>query len=285
MRDTSSTVDRPVFIVGSGRGGTTLLFQLLAGHPELASISNLTDRFPSLPQLAVFNRITALNKYKLFSPSIESIPAFEHCGLTEQDIPLSETDASPAITSCLHKLVSNHQKWSGKTRFINKNTSNTMRIPFLKAVFPDARFVYIIRNGYGVVNSLTRVNWWNDLHLWWLGQTPAQWEANGGDRYELAAIHWKKQVEISQQELGKLPGDQYIECRYEDMLSNPKHVIQEILQFIGLDWNDGYQKHFDSINVRSDNIEKWKQYLNRDARQAIYDASGDMLEKLGYGKA
>jgi len=276
---------KPIFIVGSGRGGTTLLFQLLHGHPDLAYITNLTDHIPALPQLALFSRIPGLRSQKLFSPSIESIPAFEYCGITEESLPLTSQDVNDKVKSCLQKLVAQHAFWSGKPRFINKNTSNTMRISFLREIFPDALFIYIIRNGYGVVNSLTRVNWWANLKLWWLDQTPAEWEANGGNRYELAALHWKKQVITSRQDLLKVPPDQYHECRYEELLQDPKKELKKILEFAGLEWNNDFQRHFDSISIRSDNTEKWRDYLDADARKAIYDASGDVLDLLGYDKS
>lgn len=287
--DKSYRVVKPVFIVGSGRSGTTLLFRLLHGHPDLAYISNLTDNLPGLPQLSLFNRIRSIASLKLFRPSYESIPAFAKCGITEEQLisrkqPLTEQDVNDNVRQCFYKLVARHEVWSGKPRFINKNTSNTMRIRFLREIFPDALFVHIIRNGYGVVNSLTNVDWWRDLELWWLGQTPAQWEAGGGNRYELAALHWKRQLTHALEQLQYIPASQHHECRYEALLENPRREIRRILEFAGLEWNEGYQRYYDGVSVRSGNIERWRTRLDSDAKQAIFDASGDIIETLGYPK-
>ena len=53
-------LDRPIFIVGTGRCGSTILYQLLSNHPQLGWISSWVDAFPMLPWLTVLNRFYQL---------------------------------------------------------------------------------------------------------------------------------------------------------------------------------------------------------------------------------
>ena len=279
---------RPIFLIGSGRSGTTILFELLHRHPQLAYVSNLTDCLPYFPQLAVLTRVPVLRAYKPFQPSIESLSAFDYCGITEDQLiekkhSLTEQDVDENAKYRLQRLVGRHVRWQGKSQFINKNTSNTMRIRYLLDIFPDALFIHIIRNGYGVVNSLINVKWWRELNLWWNGETPSQWEAGGGNPYELAALHWKRQVTVALDDSKHVPVRQYLECRYEELLEDPKSQIERILRFCQLDWNREFERHFQAHTVRRTNSEKWRSGLDSGAKRAVQNASGDLLETLGYG--
>jgi hypothetical protein len=157
-----------------------------------------------------------------------------------------------------------------------------MRIRYLQEIFPDALFVHIIRHGFGVVNSLINVQWWNDLNLWWLGKTPRQWQAEGRDPHELAALHWKRQVEVALVDAKKVPAAQYYECRYEDLMSDPEPQLRRILDFCELEWNHEFDRHYSHIAIKKGSVDKWRSGFDDKAISAIMGASGDLLASLGY---
>jgi len=278
---------RPIFIVGSGRSGTTLLFRLLQGHPSLAWISRLTDRFPALPFLSAFSRIPALRQWRPFQPSTDAIRAYAHCGLTDDMLrrkgaSLTAQDADPASTERLRRMVASHAQWMGRDRFVNKSTMNTMRVGLLLHAFPDARFVHIVRNGYAVTNSLVRVAWWPDTHLWWMDTTPRRWEENGGDPYELAARNWSRQVGEIMGAKSLVPAAQYFECRYERLITDTDSLLDELLRFCDLERNPAFDAHARAIAVRPGNEDKWRDQLDAAALETIARCAGDMLRALGY---
>jgi hypothetical protein len=288
------SITRPIFVVGSGRSGTTLLFRFLSGHPDLAWVSGLSNKFPRWPQLSVFNRLptpkskspTLRRIFALIRPNSEASSVYDYCGISslfqQKESTLTESDVSDFSRKQLRRIVRTHMKWMGKPRFINKNTANTMRVRYINEIFPDSIFIHIIRDGYAVSNSLNNVNWWPDLQLWWLGKTPREWaEENDGNPLELCAMHWKHQVEQILVNKTWLSPHQYFECRYEDLVGDPSKLLQEILSFCGLGWMGKFESHLINIPVDNRNY-KWQDELDDESKDVIRQAAGDLLSKLGY---
>ena len=82
---------------------------------------------------------------------------------------------------------------------------------------------------------------------------------------------------------------------YEEFVSDPKRVITDILNFIGLEWQDSVMRHHvihegssvgDTDNTRAiDNqsIEKWKRQLSTSELDIVKQICGETASKLGYG--
>jgi len=280
-------VQKPIFIIGSGRSGTTLLYRLLCGHPDIAWFSGITDILPRFPQLSILSRFLKGKIKRLFGPSPEAINIYKFCGIDDSSLrskgtSLTERDVNKYSELMLYKTVAQHLKWMGKSRFISKNTTNSMRIRYLKHIFPDALFVHIIRNGYAVVNSLLNVKWWSDLELWWLSKTPKQREEKGGNPAELCARHWKRQVEEIMQNKEYIPPNQYLECRYEEVVDKPLSSLKRILEFCQLRWSDDFEKHIKSNPISNLSLDKWKDELDETSKKIIKKVAGDLIDYIGY---
>ena len=144
----SAAIKQPVFLVGCGRSGTTAIFRLLAAHPDFAYFSNFSARFPRFPMIGALSRLYPFRlKYALPAPVSKLIPVpseayrvWDSCIPVENspnDPPLTENDISEGQVECLRKAITGHLHAQGATRFIDKNTRNTRRIPYLNAAFPD----------------------------------------------------------------------------------------------------------------------------------------------------
>ena len=160
-------ITKPIFIVGVPRSGTTLLYRLLAQHPDLGWFSKttmkklLTNEFLQFVYLR--RRIFGMRKmsYPIDAYNETFFSTTEHpleFGYLWDsvfkgywDCKVSQTNLQVFIDTVIETLQ--EQK---KSRFLGKALKNSIRIPFLKDTFNDSIFVHIIRDPRSVVNSMLR---------------------------------------------------------------------------------------------------------------------------------
>ena len=189
------------FIVGAGRSGTTLLYKLLCLHPEVAYISNYENRLSWLPggiagrsvNWRLEDKLHAWfkqggNAYftgrplrkKMFPTPHEGESVFASCGVplypSRDELPDEETARR------LRARFEGIRRRAGASTFLSKRTANNRRIRYLNAIFPDARFVHLVRDGREVARSLASVSWWDRHRVWWDGRTAIEMENAGEDR-------------------------------------------------------------------------------------------------------
>ncbi len=208
-----------------------MLYKILCLHPETAYISNWVARYPSRTSLASLNRFarsaarataggvvrartrtrtsTAASAdcaQRMFPMPVEGEPVYTACGIP-QDTELDPTGLWEEGRA-FRRSVSAIAASSGGMVFVNKRIANNLRISFLTAAFPDARFVSLVRDGRAVALSLSRVDWWPDNKLWWYGGTPREWAAGGGDPWEVCARNWVQELDAMERGLALVPPDQ-----------------------------------------------------------------------------
>jgi hypothetical protein len=287
-------IRRPVFIIGAGRSGTTILYQCLSTHPEFCWFSNYSDRFIGNPLFIFMHRALDL---PLVGPRIkENIinrtgPRFnirpveadriyhDYCGFRE-DIRTTEEDHDPEAERKLRGLMSRHIQLTGKQRFLSKQISNNQRIRLISSVFPDALFVHIIRDGRAVTNSLLNVPFWDSVELWWLGgKRVSECKAEGWDPVRLCAENWKRDLE---ELLGNrdIFGDRYIEVRYEDFTSDPRGAINRITEFCGIGNPDSFIENIPR-DLPDMNL-KWKKSLTEEEKRVAAEVQRELLTRFGY---
>ncbi len=286
--------ERTIFIIGSGRSGTTILYELLAIHPDLAWFSALSNRHPASRWAIHFHRLLDAplvgNRFKhaiisrsRFIRHLGIVPSegediYEgYCGF-RQDVRLTEEDWQPEADQRLKDIFKLHLEITGKDRFLSKRTSNTQRIRLIARMFPDAHFIHIIRDGRAVALSYQNVEWWKDVRLWWAGTTPSEWEKEGRDPLELTGLHWKHNLEEIQSNRQVLSN--YKEVRYESLVADPRSVMLELLDFCDLKPSGGYEEQLPTS--LPDMNRKWKENLNESQLATLDDAIGGTLRELGY---
>jgi len=291
-------IRQPIFIVGAGRSGTTLLYNLIAGHKDLAWFSNYTDKFPNQLWLSTFNflfKIPAISKklrdnhifpfvipsegynlWNLFHP----IHQHEREGAAR---PLLGSDIKDVNIVLIKHMILKYLKYSKCTRFVNKNTRNTRRSLYLYKIFPDALFIHIIRDGRAVTNSLLNVAFWRNLNLWYRDdyKTPAQLIHEGENEALLAAKLWKFEVQRILLDSKKIPKNQYYEVRYEDLTKNPFSILKDILLFCNLHYYKNYEKHIKSFNIINKSYQ-WEENLTKKQIQQVEKEIKNLLGKLEY---
>ena len=162
------------------------------------------------------------------------------------------------------------------------------RTGFVSAIFPDARYVHVIRDGRSVASSLLNVDFWDGWRgppSWrWGALAPAlqsEWEASGKSFVVLAAIQWKLLMDSFELAKQSLPTGQLLEVRYEDLVAGSEAVIGRILDFCQLDNPDSFRAHVRSVPMRESN-RKWREGLTPAQQAAMEDALRAHLLRYGY---
>jgi hypothetical protein len=266
------------FIVGSPRSGTTLLRAMLDSHPDLAippesyfivSLARLEDEF----DLDRFRE--ALLDHERFR--LWELDDAEVFAALDQASPISYSDAIRA----LYRLYASDR---GKPRYGDKTPRYSIDIPLLARLFPESRFIHIIRDGRDVSLSLMDVR---------LGQ---------GHMREAARL-WRSRVSEGRRAGGRLGATRYQEVRYEDLIDDPEASLRRLSSFIDLPFDPGMLAYYSRVQEMPNagvgiryrpghqthvgepprkGLRDWRTQMgSRDL--AIFEAdAGDLLDELGY---
>lgn len=285
------SIIKPIFILGSGRSGTTLLYNVLSTHPEVCWFSNYSERFMNIPLIPFLHRILDLtfvgpmakkgiiSKRKGFIKPTEAGHIYhDYCGF-QHKIKSTESDLNAEMEKKFKHLIKTHLSLTGKNRFLNKQTANNQRIGLIDKMFSDAYYIHLIRDGRAVANSLLNVRWWNDTDIWWLGMKASEWAKRKRQPIELCGLHWKREVEEIR-EYGKIFGNRYMEIKYEDFILEAKNTMEKILYFCGLGESNSFYKMLPQLFP--DMNYKWKNDLTREQINILDKTLKPFLTQLGY---
>ncbi len=286
-------IDRPIFIVGSGRGGTSMLFQLLSAHRQCGWFSTWSIHAPGCTPLALAGRLADLFPVRLRKwrgwpkPHVEANEIYRYCGihdlLWQHRRPLEAEDVPAAATRCFKELVARHLAWQGRPRWIHKNVNNSMRIKYLNAIFPDARFIHIVRDGRAVAQSLSQVWFWPNLRLWWCNRTVAELLAEGEEPLVLCGRHWRHEVTAVLNSVNELPPERFMQVHYEDITAAPERWAAKLFAFCELPPDDRWRQWLASTPVSNRN--RPCAALAGDGKaDALWSEIGETMERLGYSR-
>jgi len=204
-------------------------------------------------------------------------------------------------------------------RVVEKSVSNSLRVAYVNAVFPDAYFIHLVRDGRANVESVRRswesgvsfkyylqkfkgINWidachlapsYVGYHLRRKGLFGAEKGVKGPhfegikkllvekDFLEVCAIQWKICVESARKSLRNIPSEQVIEIRYEDLVTNPVEVIEALFSKIELSFPQECQEHI-KHNVHDSNLDKWRSNLAESELARLLPHISSELADLGY---
>jgi hypothetical protein len=291
-----------VFILGPARSGTTLLYKGLCLHPDVAFISNWSARFPRLPLVAALNRAArrlpsralrtwfggGSNAYvygtsrrlldRAFPSPVEGEPVYTAAGVERPGGPaparVDPRQALPAAFDSIRSLGSG-------SCLVSKRIANNLRIPLLHQVFPNARFIVLVRDGRAVADSLSRVDWWDSSFVWWYGGTPRAWQAEGKDPWEICARNWVEELTAIDEGLQAIPEELVMRLRYEDLVAEPTSHLQAVAGFVGLPDDAAWSRSILTLPI-TDKNDGWKARLEPSVVDRITAIQRRALERFGY---
>lgn len=275
----------PVFIVGAARSGTTLLQQMLDHHPNLAipweshfmvEFYRKLERFGDLHQVENRARlILAIERYvqMVWREWVKEkwIP-----GLTEA-APQIAAEAEPSYAGVVDAIYSFFLKQRGRKRWGDKTPGYVDTMRELLDIFPEARFIHLIRDGRDVASSIMPLSF-------------------GPNSIYLAAVKWQKCVRHGRNFVRDHP-DKGINLRYEDLIDDPEKHLRHLCEFIGepfapemLDFHrDGmgrvprqviHTQIAKPVNKQSSG--RWKKDLSPGQIRVFEAVAGKMLAECGY---
>ncbi len=250
-------------IMGCARSGTSILGELIASHPEV--------------------------KYKHEAHAI-----WDKAGLGENES--HRLTAAHATLEVARLIRKKFEEEKGESLwFAEKCPRSVLRVPFIRAVFPEARLIHIVRDGRDVACSMLPGVGGND----WRHLKPPNWKQllereRGAVR---CAKAWLAIMEIA---LADFTGAPHFSLKYEDLVSAPKSMAEKLLRFLDLPphknvWAfcrniqnhtaDSYHAQKQVKWFQADHevrVGRWRENLSGEETNVLEEVLHPMLQRLGY---
>ncbi len=279
----------PIIIVAAGRSGSKMLRSIIGSHPRIA----------------------------YFPREINYI--WRHGNTTFPTDELRPEHARPEVVQYIRKRFQQFSQSHHGARVLEKTCANSLRVEFVHAVFPEAYIIHLVRDGRAVAESarrrwlakpelkylLEKARWVpvQDIPYYGLrflkfqlkrfgneSKAPSSW----GPRFaglddlvreksliEVCSIQWRTCVEAAEDAFSRLPANQVITVRYEDLVQSPLEVSEQIFQSVGLDFAPESQQFIREF-VTTSNLDKWRKHLSQDDLRLLLPHIESTLAKFGY---
>jgi hypothetical protein len=270
----------PVFVLGSARSGTTLLYDTLlsaGGFALYLGESNIFNLLaPRFGDLGIRR-----NRERMLEVWLGS-RLFRVSGLERRQIENKILGTCTSAGDFLRIVMNEIAVQQGAWRWAANSPEEILYLPLIKETIPEALIIHVIRDGRDVALSLSQKRYirpfpWRDR------ETP-----------EGAAIYWEWIVERGRAAGAKL-GDDYTEVRFEELVNHPRMVLGHLSSFLGqeLDY-DFIQKNaigsvarpntsFKAESAAEFNpVGRWKRHLSSIQVTKIESLVGKTLAQLGY---
>lgn len=286
-------IEKPIFIIGTGRCGSTIFHRMFSKQPNVAWLSSLCNKFPNKPEINKF--ITNAMDYSILGKCLarkikpgECYGFWEtHCkGFRQPCRDLIPED----VTNKVRENVSNalaRTLTKKRYRLLVKITG-WPRIGFLHEIFNDAKFIHVVRDGRAVVNSLITRDWWwgwRGPQNWRWGElTPSQkeeWEKFNKSFVALAAIQWKILMDAVEKGEEYIDGHNFLEIQYEELCASPISVFKKAVDFCNLEWSKKFETMLNDFKMKNTNY-KWQNDLTPYQQFIIEEITCKYLKKYNY---
>ena len=271
----------PIF-VSSGRSGLTLLSMMFDSHPEVAVAHEPRFLATMAPNHTRYEQTGALDIDR-FLTDLYAVSNFRRLGLPEDQVRMALESAAPSsFPDAVRIVFTLYASSRGKRLYGDKTPLYVTFIEPIAELFPEARFVHLVRDGRDVVLAYLERD-----------KGPAS-VAEG-------AFHWRLRVSRGHRD-GQRLGDRYQEFHYEDLIEDPEDTVRAICQFLDIDFHPqmlDYQANAEVFLADAKNpsdhqhltmaptkgLIDWRTSMSAHDVALFEAIAGDTLEEVGYSRS
>lgn len=268
--------DRPVFVFGCPRSGTSLLSRILNAHPRIGIpfeshfYTKFARRIQRYGDLAV-----AANRRRLLRDMLDTLYGWSSKPELDRAFAgMKHASLHGAVDSIIHEWCLRHgkERWGEKTPFHARHWRD------IASAFPEAQFVHLVRDARDVTASWKRAPF-GPKHLY------------------VAAQRWRDYLLTMAEARSALPASRFFELRYEELVRTPQATIRSLCEYLGepyapemLSFHTDTTPYFtDERNLENltrplirDNVCKWRTQMSPKDVAIVEAVAGDQLEAAAY---
>jgi hypothetical protein len=212
---------QPLFIISAGRSGTTLLRSMLVSQGEIAippetwSIPVAIRRYQNLRHLGWGDTC------RLIIALFESTTHFHLWGTNlypVYQIVINLPIVERSLARIIDEIFVNYwqHNFPAAKLWGDKSTINTLHIPRIYKLFPRAKYLHLLRDSRDAISSMIV----------------------RGRKAEQAINRWMTSIELAVWLQNQVEEEQFLEIRYESLVTDPKSTLNKICKFTETNYDD-----------------------------------------------
>jgi hypothetical protein len=250
----AAAVDRPIFIVGPHRSGTTLVYRFLSRHADVGFYAAADRRLGSLPLLAHLAFRAGVAAYP---HECQRIWDRFHAG---EDDRADASGATPEVAAWHRPRAARTLALRGRARLLAKYPRLSLRLAWLDAVFPGCLFLHVTRDWRGTVNSTVQRRVRRapaGEEGGWFGVRVPGWRGLDALPHPIAAARIYREVTLHLEREAERWGPRLRRVSYEGFCADPVGTCEGIAGWAGRPWTGDSRALVDrKLSPRND---KWKE--------------------------
>jgi hypothetical protein len=252
--------DRPIFVVGCPRSGTTLLQLMLHAHPRIAIPPETRFVITTYEARNTFGDLREEANRRALASSIvdHKDTLFYDLELDADEIRAEIVDGPPTLGSAIGTVFRAYARRFDKPRWGDKRPGYYQYIPALLRMFPDAQIVNLIRDGRDCVASLMSMPWFKQ------------------DIYG-AICSWTEAIDSGRQAARRLPAGVFFELQYEQLVADPERNLAALCEFLGEEYDPAMAQ---PDRIAASTIPERKTWHADTQRQVAASPAGTWRERL-----
>lgn len=243
--------DRPVFVVGCPRSGTTMLQLMLHSHPRIAVPPETRYLIPAYLRRRSFGDMRLAQRRRALAEWVagDRTTKFKELKIDKDEYVRQAVEGPGSLGSVLGLTFKMYADRFGKVRWGDKRPSYVKQIDYLLRMFPDAQFIHLIRDGRDCVASLKEMPWYahNSFH---------------------AVSTWAEAIDAGVKLRRTMPEDAYYELRYEDLTDDPSTELKKLCVFLEEDFDPAMISPREAASVAVPAHKVWHSNTHSDVTRA-----------------